>query len=111
MKGEGKRVKTMPYSLYKTGYSEFPAISYNKSKKTIDVDLPKYKKPSFPSDWQKSGNHYRTPNGCTVTFWNSGLAENFLVEHWVSRFNHQSKTIPASLYAREKVMEYVASFN
>lgn len=102
-------IKTMPYSLYKTGYSEFPASNYNKAKKTIDVDLPEYKKPSFPSEWEKRGNHFHTPNGCTVTFWNSGLAENFLVERWVSRYNHQSKTIPASLDAREKVIACVKS--
>lgn len=100
-------VKTIPYSLYKTGYTEFKAENYNASKKTIDVDLPDYKKPRFPSEWRRDGNHYYTPNGCAVTFWNSGLAENFLIEC----HNHSAKTISAGLYAREKVMEYVASFN
>lgn len=104
-------IKTMPYSLYKTGYTEFKAENYNAIKKTIDVELPDYKKPGFPKEWRRGGNNYYAPNGCVITFWNSGLAENFLVEHWVSQFNHQSKTIPAGLYAREKVMEYVASFN
>ena len=104
-------IKTMPYSLYKSSYAEFKASNYNKVKKTIDVELPDYKKPQFPKDWTRVGNGYRTPNGCTVYFWNTGLAENFKVEHWVSQFNHQSKTISAGLYAREKVMEYVESFN
>ena len=41
-------IKTMPYSLYKTGYTEFKAENYNAIKKTIDVELPDYKKPRFP---------------------------------------------------------------
>lgn len=104
-------IKTMSYSLYKTGFSEFEANNYNANRKTVDVSLPDHKRPSFPKNWRRSGNHYYAPNGCVITFWNSGLAENFLVEHWVSQFNHHSKTISAGLYAREKVMEYVASFN
>lgn len=104
-------IKTMPYSLYKTGYTEFKAENYNASKKTIDVELPDYKKPRFPAEWRKDGNHYYAPNGCVVTFWGAGLAESFLVERWISKFNHPSKTVPAGLYAREKVMEFVASFN
>lgn len=103
-------IKTMPYSLYKTGYTEFKAGNYNGGRKTIDVDLPDYKKPRFPAEWRKDGNHYYAPNGCVVTFWGAGLAENFLVERWVSQYNHSSKTFPAGLYAREKVMEFVASF-
>lgn len=104
-------IKTIPYSLYKTGYAEFRAKNYNASKKTIDVELPDYKKPRFPSDWRSSGNKYFAPNGCVIIFWGTGLAENFLIEHGTNKFNYSSKTIPAGLYAREKVLAYVSSFN
>jgi hypothetical protein len=104
-------VKTIAYSLYKKSYSEFRAENYNARKKTIDVDLPDYTKPRFPSEWRRDGSRFFTPNGCTIAVWNTGLAENFLVEHGTSNFNHQSKTVPAGLYAREKVIEYVASFD
>ncbi len=99
-------IKTIPYSLYKTGYTMFKGSNYNAAKRTIDVDLPEYAKPRFPSDWEKCGNHYKTPNGCRVYFWNSGLAENFVVEHAKG-----TKTFPASLYAREQVIDYVSKFN
>ena len=97
-------MRTMPYSLYRTGYSEYPASNYNPRTKTIDVELPDHKRPRFPADWIRSGNHYITPNGCTVTFWSSGLAENFLVEH-----GYRSKTFHASMYVREMVIDYVRS--
>ena len=101
-------IKTMPYWLYKTGYTEFNADNYDSKKKTIDVELPDYKKPRFPSEWRRNGNHYYAPNGCRVTFWNTGLSENFVVD---SPSRKKEKTFPASLYARENVIEYVASFN
>ena len=85
----------------------FKGSNYNTAKKTVDVDLPEYAKPRFPSDWEKRGNHYKTPNGCRVYVWNSGLAENFLVERSSGCF-HESKTFPASLYAREQVIDYVS---
>lgn len=102
-------IKTMPYSLYKTGYTMFKSANYNARKKTIDVELPEYVKPRFPSDWEKCGNHYKTPNGCRVYFWNSGLSENFVVEH-SEGCNHESRTFPASLYVREAVINYVSKF-
>lgn len=97
--------KTIPYSLYKKNYSELPTENYSKEKKTIDIILPDgYSRPRFPSEWERFGNSYKTPNGCRVYFWASGLAEHFRVEHYVS---HSSKTFPPSLYVREQVMQYV----
>lgn len=102
--------KRIPYWLYKSGYSEFKASDYDAKKKTIEVELPEYKRPKFPSDWSKSGNHYYTPNGCTVTFWGAGLAENFEVEHFVTVYNRPHKSIGPCLNAREQVMEFVNQF-
>lgn len=96
--------KTLPYSLYKSFYNQFPADNYNAAKKTIEVELPEYKKPSFPKDWERFGNHYTTPNGCRVYFWNSGFAENFIIE-----YKGTSKTFSPGLYAREQVIDYVNS--
>lgn len=87
----------------------FKAYDYDKKTKTIEVELPDYKKPQFPKTWKKSGNHYITPEGFFVYFWNSGLAENFLVEKFISRYNSVSKTVPAGLYAREDVIKFVES--
>lgn len=102
-------IKTMPYSLYKKSYDEFKADNYNASKKTIDVELPDYKKPQFPKNWEKRSNRYIAANGCIVYFWNTGLAENFLVEHGCG-YGKQSKSFSAGLYARENVMKFVESF-
>ena len=104
--------KTMPYWLYKTGYTAYPADNYNKAKKTIDVEIPdSYKKPRFPSDWKRDGNTYYTPNGCQVMFWGSGFAENFMVERIESAYSVIRETFPAGLDAREKVMAFVTKFN
>jgi len=104
--------KTMPYWLYKTGYTMFPADNYNKAKKTIEVELPYYKKPRFPADWKRNGNTYQAPNGCQVIFWASGLAENFVVEHYeetASGWRMTSTTFPACLDVRDKVIAFVNS--
>lgn len=100
--------KRIPYSLYKSGYTDFPARDYDKATKTIIVYLPEHKRPRFPADWKRDGNSYRTPNGARVYFWSSGLAENFLIESGTG-YARKSKTIPAGLYAREHVLEYVNS--
>ena len=109
--------KTMPYWLYKTGYEMFPAGSYNKTNKTIEVELPEYKKPRFPKGWRKVGNGYSTPNGFGVYRWGSGLAENFRVERrsgfdpYTMRCSEViEKTFPPSLYVREQVMDFIESF-
>jgi hypothetical protein len=109
-------IKTMPYWLYKKGYSEFPAENYNSGKKTIDVTLPDYKAPSFPKEWQKDGaakqivaKRYQI----TVYSYNSGLAENYMIEYGYEpgRFGyfdkHGRKYIGAGLYARQKCIDFV----
>lgn len=104
-------LKQMPYWLYKAGFTEFKTGEYNAKAKTIEVELPDYKKPRFPADWHKSGNHYITPNGCTVTFWGAGLAEHFEVEHFVTVYNCKHKSIGPCIDAREQVIEFVNSFD
>lgn len=92
----------MKYSVYKKFYNEFPSSNYNPTKKTIEVELPDYKKPTFPKTWERYGNHFTIDNVCRVYFWNTGYEENFVVE-----YNGSSKTFPAGLYARENVINYV----
>ena len=104
--------KRMPYWLYKTGFSEFKASDYDANKKTIEVELPEYKRPKFPADWVSAGgNHYHTPNGCTVTRWGAGFAEYFEVEHFVTIYNCKHKSFGPCIGVREQVMDYVNSFN
>ena len=98
--------KRIPYSLYKSGYSDFPARDYDSATKTILVELPEYKKPNFPRSWRRIGNSYITENGARVVFWSSGLSENFVIESGAGH-SYRSKTIPAGLYAREKVLAYL----
>ena len=104
--------KRIPYSLYKKRYSDLRAYDYDPAAKTIEIELPDgYRRPRFPSEWKKLGkNSYETPNGCRVYFWARGLAEYFLVEHYVSQYNHSLKAFPPSLYAREQVMQYVETY-
>ena len=97
-------IAKMPYSVYKNrAYRDFRSFDYDPVKKTISVEIPDYKKPKFPADWRRHGNHYVTPNRCCVYFWNSGFAENFIVE----RKNGEQRSFPPSLYAREEVIKYV----
>jgi hypothetical protein len=110
-------IKTMPYWLYKSGYSMFPASNYNAGKKSIDVELPDYKKPRWPKEWERSGNHIHADNDCVICFWGSGLAEHYEVEHWhgpkdIMGFTKcETKTFPAGLYARQSVIDYILSLN
>lgn len=96
-------LKKMPYSLYKSSYSHFPSEEYDPKTKTILVDLPTITRKKWPKDWIKVGNHFNTPNGCTVYFWNTGLAQNYDV--WNA--HGQSQTIPAGIDAFERVMAAV----
>ena len=100
----------MKYSLYKSCYSQFPADDYNAHDKTIMVDLPSAKRLPWPKTWNRNGNHLTTPGGCEVTYWNSGYAENFIVERYISRFYQPSRTISAGIDSRERVMQAVAEF-
>lgn len=101
----------MKYALYKKSYSEFTATDYDASSKTILVDLPKVEKPRFPKDWEKIGNWYRLPNGTKVYFWNSGYAENFLVERTINVHNVLSKTISAGITARQDAIDKALEFD
>lgn len=103
-------IKRIPYSLYKTGYTEFKAFNYDRKTKTIEVELPNYKKIKFPKEWRKDGNNYFTPNNCVVTFWNTGLAENFYIEHHDETLRTVHKTIDPALNAREQVIAFVNQF-
>ena len=89
------------YSLYKQSYAEFSAHDYNAKAKTIIIDLPD-DQAKIPSDWKMSGNHYKTPEGARVYFWNSGLARNYEIE-----YRGQHKTIPAGFNNVEKIMEFL----
>lgn len=100
----------MSYSLWKQFYDQFRAWDYDKSTKTIMVDVPKARRKPFPKSWSHSGNHYRTPGGCTVYCWNTGFAENFSVERYISAYNVHSKTVPPGIDSREKVMKIVEEF-
>lgn len=102
-----KRIK---YSLYKSSYAAFPAHDYRPADKTIAVDLPDYTRPRWPSGWRRVGNMLLTPCGARVLFWGAGLSENFLIEHG-SGYARQTKTIPAGLDSRERVIEYVNSIS
>ena len=97
--------KKMPYALYKKSYSDFSAHDYNAAKKEIVVDLPDYSRPAWPKSWKHSGNHFFTPNGATVSVWNRGLAENYVVETGAG-FSYSQKTFPAGLYSRQAVIDY-----
>ena len=101
----------MKYALYKKSYSEFLATDYDSSSKTILVDLPEVKKPKFPKDWEKVGNWYRLPNGTRVYFWNTGFAENFLIERTVTIHRILSKTISAGINARQEAIETALRFD
>lgn len=103
--------RRIPYSLYKTGYEQFPARDYDQETKTILVDLPKIKRRVWPKDWKRSGgNWFSTPNGCEVYFWNTGLAQNYLVRWFGGPYNNKSRTIPAGIDAFQRVLDTVAEF-
>ena len=100
----------MAYSLYKLFYKEFPAEGYDPKSKTILVDMPEVRRKRFPREWKRNGNHYTTPGGCEVIFWNTGYAENFMVRRWISAENIKERTIHPGIHAREQVLECVAEF-
>lgn len=103
-------LKRMPYSLWKSYYRKYPADQYDIVSKTILVELPDIKPVKAPKDWIKSGNHYFTPGGTTVTFWNTGLARNYIVERFISTYRQMSKTINPGLNSMQKVIDTVAYF-
>lgn len=94
--------KKMPYSLYKRSYADFSAHGYDPRRKEITVTMPDYRRPNFPASWSRSGNYIMAGNGVRIIAWNTGFAENFVVEH-----GNGSRSFPAGLYARQNVIDYV----
>lgn len=103
--------RRIPYSLYKTGYDQFPATDYDPKTKTILVDLPQIKRRVWPKDWKRVGmNSFTTTNKCRVYFWNTGLAQNYLVEWYGGPYNQKSRTIHAGFDSFDRVMQTVREF-
>ena len=103
-------MKKMPYSLYKNYYNQFRAEEYDSKTKTIMVDIPDVKRKQFPKEWRRDGNHYYTPGGCTIFFWNTGFAQCFEVTRTVSYHVRYCKTIYPGIDARDQVIETVKLF-
>ena len=103
-------LKRMSYSLWKNYYRSFPADQYDQGSKTILVELPDTKQTRFPKEWKRIGNSYRTPGGCTVYFWNTGLARNYLVEKFVSAYYTASRSIHPGVDSHQKVVNTVKQF-
>lgn len=102
--------RRMPYSLYKTGYQEFPATDYDAATKTILVDIPAIKRRVWPKEWKRDGNCFRTPNGCTVYFWNTGISQNYEVEGPYNPYLRKHRTIPAGFHSFQLVIDTVKDF-
>ncbi len=102
--------RRIPYSLYKTGYEQFPARDYDQKTKTILVELPVMKRRVWPKNWKRFSNHYTAPNGCAVYFWNTGLAQNYVVDGPYSPYMRKSRTIPAGFYSFEHMLQTVQEF-
>lgn len=103
--------RRIPYWLYKTGYSQFPAIGYDESSKTIEVDIPPMKKRVWPNEWKRPGsNHMITNKGVEIYFWNSGIQQNYLVREPYKRFERRERTIHAGFDAFDRVMQTVEEF-
>lgn len=103
--------RRIPYSLYKTGYEQFPATDYDPKTKTILVDLPPIKRLVWPKNWKRAGGNWLVaPNGCNVYFWNTGLAQNYEVEWSGGPFNRKHRTIPAGFDSFDYMMQTVKEF-
>lgn len=93
----------MPYRIYKQGYSEFKAYDYDKTTKTIEVDLPEYKKPVFPKDWKTESSGRKYFNHVQMFIRNSGISECYDIEQLVKPYKHIR--IECGLKSREKAIE------
>ena len=98
-------LKRLPYSLWKNYYRSFPADQYDQGTKTILVELPDTPAIRWPKCWKRSGNHYLTPGGCLVHFWNTGLAQNYYVEHIKNSSLH--RTVHPGIDSRLRVLDAV----
>lgn len=96
----------MSYSVYKKYYEHCKIVagSYNAKTKTVCVYLPE-QKTSFPKTWKRNGNHYATPGGCRVYFWNTGAARSYVIEH-----GNESRTISPGIDSAARVCSTVAEF-
>ena len=100
-------LKRMPYSLWKSYYRQFPADQYDLSTRTILVELPDVKPVQWPKDWRSVCNRYITPGGCDVYFWNTGLAQNYEVQKFVSSYYTATRTIHFGIDSRKRVLKAV----
>lgn len=100
-------LKKMKYSLYKNYYWKYPASDYDKSDKTIMVDLPDVKQAKFPKEWKRDCNHYLTPSGIRVYFYNTGLAQNYQIEISNPGFGFSYFTVGPGVNSRQKAIERV----
>lgn len=101
----------MPYSVYKKYYKDCKTVegSYNASNRTIYVYLPA-QTVEFPKTWKRNGNHYETPGGARVYFWNTGASRSYVVEYGDMVYNYKSRTIVPGMYSKEKVLQTVEEF-
>lgn len=103
--------RRIPYWLYKTGYSQFPASDYDAAKKTIEVDIPPMKRRVWPKEWKRRGiNCLVTDKGVEIYYWNSGIQQNYLVMEPYKPFFRRERTIHAGFDAFERVMQTVKEF-
>ena len=93
----------MKYSVYKTGYSEYPAGDYKAKDKTIAVELPDYTRPKFPKECEGKG--YRRYKDVVIQCYNSGYAENYRIEQLLPPYKHVN--VPCGLKAREQAIKTV----
>lgn len=74
--------RKMKYSLYKKYYGQYQAHDYDSKTKSIMVDLPDIPRSKMPKEWVKDDVFpgMRTPGGCTVYTYGSGLSMSHRVE-------------------------------
>lgn len=93
----------IPYRIYKQGYSEYPATDYDKTTKTIEVDIPEIKKPTFPKEWKTNSTGRKYFNHVQMFIRNSGLAECYDIEQLVKPYKHIR--IECGVNARQKAID------
>ena len=93
----------MSYRIYKQGYSEYPATDYDKSTKTIDVQLPEYKKPTFPKEWKTDSSARKYFHHVQMFIRNSGVSECYDIEQLVKPYKYVR--VECGLKSREKAIE------
>ena len=94
-------IKKVRYSFFKKYFSDFEGFNYDSRRKTIEIEIPEINT-KFPKNWEKTGNHYTTPDGIRIYFWDRGLETSYCVEY--RRF---SRNIYPGIYAKEIVIKAV----